>query len=110
MKGPGLKAKVLGSIFIQQENLGLLLLCPLEMSCLCYSFIFLPVAPCGSKTLRKRQEDLVLASGTEVECCYLPGARGDRLSYEEPAGPGRKESGRCVSVIEEYKENLKGVL
>lgn len=56
-------------------------------------------------TLRKPQEALVLVSGTGGKCCHPQGAR-----EAEPAGPGRKEAGGCISVTREHQGKPKGSL
>lgn len=62
-------------------------------------------------TLRKPQEAFVRVSRTGCKHCHPQGARGgDRLSGEEPAGPGRKEAGGCIFATGDHKENHKGAL
>lgn len=82
----------------------------------CLSLFFLP--PClwlpvglALKALRKLQESLRLVSRTGVKCCRPHGVRrGDKLSWEKPAGSRRKNAGWHISVTREHEEDPNGAL
>lgn len=63
------------------------------------------------KDLKKPQEALEFVSGTGGKCWYPQGAKGgNRHSWEEPAGLGRKEADGDIFVTRKHKDNPTGSL
>ena len=106
-KGPRLKAKwshrVQLSVF--STKIPGLLWVPWKCPAFLYSLVFLPGASCRPGTERS-QEALEFVSGTGGKCWYPQGAKGgNRHSWEEPAGLGRKEADGDIFVTRKHKDN-----